>query len=125
MEKDKKKNNFSRADSTLIGNTDMNYQVNLSDSTYNILSGSRNITAFDFNRKKQQLVIQFRQPSNIAFPNGNSYPDKIWKEIYGIKDGELQLLETIEAKHTPGYCVDETIEYAEKTTEEDTEKAEG
>lgn len=113
-EKQNKKNEFSRADTTLMGNTDVNYEISTSSADFNLFLGSSNVVDFKFNKKKEKIEVVFRQHSNVSLLNGKQSPDKVWKEIYGIKDGKLQLLDTIEGKHNPGYYVEETIQFDEK-----------
>lgn len=116
-----KKNEFSRADSTLMGNIDVTYEfASASTASYstNIFYGTREITNFNFNVKEQNIEVTFRKTNHLSYPNGQQHPDKVWKEIYGIKDNKLLLLKTIEGKHTPGYYVEETIEFQEEPEEE-------
>ncbi len=37
--------------------------------------------------------------------------DRVFKEVYGIKDNKLQLIRTIEGMVRPGYYVDESVEF--------------
>jgi hypothetical protein len=34
-------------------------------------------------------------------------PDKVWKEIYGVKDGKIVLLKTVNGRHEPAKRLDE------------------
>ena len=39
--------------------------------------------------------------------------DSVWKEIYGVVDGKLELIRTIQGTVTPGHYVDEQIDFEE------------
>lgn len=118
-----KKNQFSRADSTLMGNVEINYEIAtaLTSSTYTMFNGKKEITDFNFYPKEQLIYVTFRQTSLLSYPDGSQSPDKVWREVYGIKDNKLLLLNTIEGKHTPGYYIEETIEFPEENEEKKAE----
>lgn len=39
--------------------------------------------------------------------SNSTVPDRIWKEIYGLKDGKMTLLEVVQGKHILAYSVPE------------------
>lgn len=112
-----KGNNFSRSDSTLMGNTNINYEVTATgniEGDLAFISGTKQVVSFNFNKETQQIEVLFRQSTNMTFPNGKESSDKVWKEIYGVKENQLLLIEVIDGKHTPAYYVDEVIEFEQK-----------
>jgi len=105
-----KNNNFSRSDSTLMGNTVVNYDFTLKNSSnYNVFIFNKEITNFYFNESEQTIEVTIRTSSGI-----DDNPEKTWKEIYGIKDGKLCLLKKVEGVITPGYYVEEKVEFPEE-----------
>ena len=65
--------------------------------------------------KEITIEIAYRESPNYMFTNtwwsGNGYysqpPDRVWKEIYGLKDGRMTLLEVVQGKHRQAYRVEE------------------
>jgi hypothetical protein len=64
------------------------------------------------------VAVSYRQRSNSTYTvaiyrtDGNySVPDRIWKEIYGLKDGRMTLLEVIQGRHVASYQVPESFEF--------------
>ncbi len=49
--------------------------------------------------------------SYTVYGPNSTPPDRIWKEIYGLKDGKMTLLEIINGKHNLGYNVPESFEF--------------
>jgi len=113
MEEKTAKNNFSRANTT-IGNTEVNYDIKVRKGVSALLSGQE-ISSFDFNEKEQTITVVFREHSDTMLSANppQATPDKIWKEVYGLKDGKLALIKKLEGKHTPARVVDEKIEFDE------------
>lgn len=67
--------------------------------------------------KNTTIEIIYRQSSNIAYAIAgylnSSPPDRVWKEIYGLKDGKMSLLQTVEGKHIQARHIPESIEFDE------------
>lgn len=58
-----------------------------------------------------KIEVIRRIKSNSVYGNGTPVPDGIYKDIYGVKDGELFLLETIKGKHIPTKVIHESFEF--------------
>lgn len=58
---------------------------------------------------ENKLVIIKRIKSNRAYLTHppRPVPDQIWKEIWGVKDGVLTILEQIKGTHEPEHTVTE------------------
>ena len=71
------------------------------------------VDSFRFDEANQTITVIKRIPSSAIYASNppQSAPDKVWKEIYGIKDGKLARLEIIEGKHTPRSINPEKIEF--------------
>jgi len=80
-------------------------------------NGTR-IDSFHFDEVAQTITVIKRLPSNQVYASNppQSAPDKVWKEIYGIKDGKLTMFKTMEGKHIP-----KTIKHEQLIFEEETE----
>lgn len=66
--------------------------------------------------KNITIEIVYRQSSNITYASNyfnSSPPDRVWKEIYGLKDGKMSLLQIIEGKHIQEQHIPESIEFEE------------
>lgn len=57
------------------------------------------------------LEIVRRYPSNMAYGNGTPVPDRVEKEVYGVVDGKIALIQTVQGKHEPAYCVEEKFSF--------------
>jgi hypothetical protein len=71
------------------------------------------VMSFKFDEISQTIEVTFRTPSHgiyVSIPGG-PVPDKVWKEIYGIKDGKIALLEIVEGIHIPLRIVDEKFSF--------------
>lgn len=71
------------------------------------------IIDFEFQEENNQIIVIFRQPTGFILPIDGGPPDKIWKEIYGIKDGKIILQRRIEGKHIPAMWIEEKIIFDE------------
>jgi hypothetical protein len=71
------------------------------------------VVEFDFNVEKQTITVVWKMPFSpvlmLHCPNG--CPDTVWKEIYGVEDGKLTLLKTIQGSHIPQHVVPETYKF--------------
>lgn len=63
------------------------------------------------NTNTGNLEIVRRYPSNMAYGNGTPVPDRVEKEVYGVIDGKIALIQTIQGKHEPAYRVEERITF--------------
>lgn len=90
-----------------------------STSSWNAL-GEKKIVSVTV--KEITIEIVYRQQSFITYTSGtisinNSYqyqnynPDRVWKEIYGLKDGKMTLLEVVTGKIIPEQHIPESIEF--------------
>lgn len=57
------------------------------------------------------LEIVRRYPSNMTYGSGKPVPDRLVKEVYGVVDGQITLIETVIGKHEPAYVVPEKITF--------------
>jgi len=48
---------------------------------------------------------------------GSMTPDKIVKEIYGVRNGTITLINSVEGQHTPGRWVKETVTFGDGSFE--------
>jgi hypothetical protein len=67
------------------------------------------ITNFEINDDKTQFSVTYRQASMFAYPEGGGPPDHVWKEVYGIENGKIVSIKTIEGKHIPSQYIEEKI----------------
>jgi hypothetical protein len=72
------------------------------------------ITNFEINDDKTQFSVTYRQESMFAYPEGGGPPDHVWKEVYGIEDGKIVNIKTIEGKHIPSQYIEEKIIFEEE-----------
>jgi hypothetical protein len=61
------------------------------------------------------IEVVFREPNNEIYDIGRPIPDKVWKEIYGVVDGKITLLKTINGRHEPSHPVKEKITFPEES----------
>jgi hypothetical protein len=61
------------------------------------------------------IEVVKRQPSNCMYACSppKPVPDRVYKEIYGVVDGQIQLIETVEGKHEPSHQVNEKLIFEE------------
>lgn len=72
------------------------------------------------------ISIKYKQLPNYtytvttgSYPSYSSNPPaKVWKEVYGLKDGRMTLLEVINGKHNPAYSVPESYEFEDEEDKE-------
>ncbi len=60
-----------------------------------------------------QLHVVIKQPSNAMYAcyPARPVPDVVWKDVYGVVDGMVALVDVIKGKHTPACSVSEQIEF--------------
>ena len=61
----------------------------------------------------QHCNVARKYPSNMVYGNGQPVHDRVEKEVYGVVDGKIVLIETKTGKHTPAYMVKETVTFDE------------
>lgn len=61
--------------------------------------------------KNNTLEVVKKTPSNLMYASNppRPAPDRVFKEVYGVVEGKIKLLETIEGIHQPAYQVEEKI----------------
>ena len=71
------------------------------------------ILRFDFCEASQTITVIKRLPSMgiLASNPPRPQPDTIWREVYGIKDGQLQLLKSEQGEHIPAHQVAEQFNF--------------
>jgi hypothetical protein len=82
---------------------------------FNFPDGTQ-IDSFQFDEANQTITAIKRISSKQVYASNppQSAPDKVWKEVYGVKDGKLCLLETKEGKHIPRSINNERIVFDEE-----------
>lgn len=102
-----------------IGGLDPAILTTSSGFTVSSVGGSYNTFGFPENSIIQSVqltnentieVIRRVKPTFI-YSNGCPPPDSIYKDIYGVVDGKLTLIETKVGKHIPQHIVPESIEF--------------
>ena len=65
------------------------------------------IESFKHLKEENKIEVVFREPSNavLACYPPKPAPDKVWKEVYGVKDGVINLMQTIQGTHIPASYV--------------------
>lgn len=67
---------------------------------------------FQETENENLLTIIKRQSVFYAYSSvGTTTTDRVWKEIYGVKNGKLELIQTVYGKIVPAYNVSEKIEF--------------
>jgi len=63
----------------------------------------------DVDVSEERIEITYREPSSIVLTSmpPQMAPDKVWKEVYGVVDGKIQLVKRIDGRHEPAYTVRE------------------
>jgi hypothetical protein len=71
------------------------------------------VMCFNHIKETNQIEVVFREPSNRTFFADPTFkaPDRVWKEIYGVVDGVITLIQTIEGKVVPPQNTPETISF--------------
>lgn len=64
-----------------------------------------------FKNMGTHIEVVYKYPSTTIYGNGEEVPSKVIKEIYGYKDGNIVLLESIEGKYTPAFYTPENISF--------------
>lgn len=67
------------------------------------------IKEFDFNFEEQTITVVWHMSlgNTIVMYSPEECPDTVWKEIYGVEDGKLTLLKTIQGKHVKQQVIKE------------------
>ena len=60
-----------------------------------------------------RIEVVFRRPSKCVLDScpPKPSPDHVWKDVYGVVDGEIKLIETIQGVHVPAHTVAERITF--------------
>ena len=71
------------------------------------------IESCDLVENETKLEIVFRKPSNSMYACNppRPVPDKVWKQVFGVLNDKIVLLEEIKGKHIPSHLVEESIEF--------------
>lgn len=107
-------NNANRVNATASNSTfSVGSTINSGVFTIGNASTDRRIINVVF--KDTTVVVTYRERVTypISYTSNYSYtqPDRVWKEVWGLKDGKMTLLEVINGKHTPAFQVAESIEF--------------
>lgn len=99
--------NYINASGSILGNT---------TSTLILPSNNNPIITISSEFKETSngnLLIIVKRQAQVQI--GSIYPlaDKVWKEIYGVSDGNLKLINTVYGKVIPAHSVSEVIEFDE------------
>lgn len=92
--------------------TSGNNSITLTTSTSGMYGEKRLI---DVKVKETTIEISYRQSPNFTYCGGFSStpPDRVWKEVYGLKDGKMTLLKAVEGKHVQAQHIPESFEFDE------------
>lgn len=85
--------------------------VNLTTLGGGLYSGKQLV---DVQVKDITIEIIYRQSPNFTYCGGFNYstpPDHVWKEIYGLKDGRMTLLQVVQGKHIQAQHIPESFEF--------------
>lgn len=71
------------------------------------------VVSFLFDEKQQIIEVVFRQPSNMIHPSNppKPVPDTIWREVYGVVDGRIEIIRKDKGRHVPAHHVNESISF--------------
>jgi hypothetical protein len=71
------------------------------------------ILRFDFCETSQTITVIKRLASNgiLACNPPRPAPDTIWREVYGIRDGQLKLIKSEQGEHIPAHHVAEQFNF--------------
>ncbi len=71
---------------------------------------------FKLDSATNTITVTFRQSSNEMYASNppRPVPDKVWKEVYSVKDGKIILIEKKEGTHIPGHYIDEQFKFDDK-----------
>lgn len=76
--------------------------------------GKEIIESFEFDDEKQTITVIKRVKSGLMYASTrNPVPDSVFKEVYGIKDGRIELLSTQKGKHIPPQTISEQFIFKE------------
>ena len=88
------------------------------------LSGLNNTSTYQFDGygakqligayvKETTIELAYRQQSNITYTGwpGQTAPDRVWKDVYGLKDGKMTLLKVVQGKHIQAQQIPESFEF--------------
>lgn len=78
------------------------------------LVNNKIIESFKINEDNNTIEVIFREPSNTISLSNPPQPalDNIWKEVYGVVNGNIELIDNISDKHIPGSYYPEKIEFS-------------
>ena len=58
------------------------------------------------------FFVVYRTPSMAVKLNGDAYPDSIWRDVFGVKDGRIVMLGQQGARVTPEKVEPESYEFS-------------
>jgi hypothetical protein len=69
----------------------------------------------DVQVKEITIEISYRESPNFTYCGyyNSTPPDRVWKEIYGLKDGRMTLLKVVQGKHNQAQHIPESFEFDE------------
>jgi len=88
-------------------------------NTFSVLSNYSEKRLIKVEVKETTIEIAYRESPNFTYCLGygnNTPPDRVWKEVYGLKDGKMTLLEVIKGTHHQAYNVSESFEFDDEKT---------
>lgn len=71
------------------------------------------IIDFEFHEETNQIAVIFRQSIGYVVSKDGISQDRIWKEIYSVKNGKIILLKKTEGKLIPARWIEEKIIFDE------------
>jgi len=78
-----------------------------------IIGKKGKVVSFTRIKEANRIEVVFREPSTTMFFTDppQQVPDRVWKEVYGVEDGVITLIQTIEGKVVPPQNTPETISF--------------
>ena len=78
------------------------FMPNMSTLTINTSSMYSDKKVINVEIKDITIEISYRESPTFTYAihgSNSTPPDRVWKEIYGLKDGKMTLLEIVKGKH--------------------------
>jgi len=69
------------------------------------------VISFEFKEEANRIEVVLRRRSNsmYGYYPPRPVPDNVCKEIYGVVNGRIKLINTVDGEHRPGHYVEESI----------------
>lgn len=75
------------------------------------------VVSIELDEQTNQLTVVYRQQVitnfTLSWDGGDGPSVRVWKDIYGVVDGKIVKVKTVQGRHIPAHTVDERIEFDE------------